>query len=177
MDLYLIRHADAVPLGFHGITEDAERPLSADGELQARELAATLKQHGVQLDQVIASPLLRAMQTAQGMLQAWSEPVPPLTESSELKPGGSRKRLSRYLREGTVDAVALIGHEPDLSQYVAWLIGSKKVSIDMAKAGLAHVRCEDGPGKGTGTLVALVTPAWYSAPAPTPGADGPSRGA
>jgi phosphohistidine phosphatase SixA len=43
MDVYLIRHAEAKPLGEDGIASDAERPLTEAGEVQARELAAGLQ--------------------------------------------------------------------------------------------------------------------------------------
>ncbi len=59
MDLYLIRHADAVPLGEQGITDDAHRPLSAKGIIQTIALAASLGRMGVRLDKIVSSPLLR----------------------------------------------------------------------------------------------------------------------
>jgi phosphohistidine phosphatase SixA len=38
VDLYLIRHADAVPLGEGGISGDESRPLTKRGEEQASRL-------------------------------------------------------------------------------------------------------------------------------------------
>ena len=64
MELYLIRHADALALGERGITDDAERPLSEQGENQCRTLAHGLLQKGITLDGLVASPLVRAKQTA-----------------------------------------------------------------------------------------------------------------
>ena len=48
-----------------------------------------------------------------------------------------------------------------VAEYAAWLIGNKKAQLDLAKAGVAHIICPDGPRKGEGTLDWLVTPAWY----------------
>ncbi len=160
MELYLIRHADARPLGEGGINDDAERPLTDRGEAQARELAAGLQKRGIHLDLLVTSPLVRAKQTALGMQRQWSLPVPELQVCAELAPGLRPKKLSRSLRESSGNAVGLVGHMPDLGVYAAWLIGSKKAQIDLAKAGVAYITCPDRPRKGDGTLVWLVTPEW-----------------
>src|SRR5262249_41718023 len=43
LDLYLIRHAEALALGERGITDDADRPLSERGEGQAAAAARALQ--------------------------------------------------------------------------------------------------------------------------------------
>jgi phosphohistidine phosphatase SixA len=53
-----------------------------------------------------------------------------------------------------------VGHQPDLSEYAAWLIGDKKAQVNLAKAGAAFIECEAGPSKGGGVLTWLITPAW-----------------
>ena len=60
-------------------------------------------------------------------------------------------------------AVAVVGHAPDLSEWAAWLIGGKKAHIDLAKAGIALIRCPEGPRKGACSLIWLVTPDWLVA--------------
>jgi phosphohistidine phosphatase len=160
MDLYLIRHADALPLGEGGITDDAERPLSPDGRSQAQKLGSGLQRRHVRLELVLTSPLLRARQTAEGMLTSWAEPKPELRLCDELGPGGSPKKLARFLRELGDDAVALVGHQPDLGSHAAWLIGSKKAQVDFGKGGAAYITCAKQPRKGEGTLIWLVTAEW-----------------
>jgi phosphohistidine phosphatase SixA len=56
--------------------------------------------------------------------------------------------------------VALVGHMPDLSDYLTWLLGSKKVQVPLDKAGVACLECGDDLGKGDAVLVWLVTSAW-----------------
>lgn len=161
MEIYIIRHADALPLGEGGSSRDEERPLSETGKTQSRNLALSLQQHGVVLSHLVTSPLLRARQTAEGMLQAWSAPAPALEECEELAPGGRSKRLAKYLRDLKGDAVGLVGHQPDLGEHVAWLIGSKQAQIDLAKAGVAAVHMAEEPAKGGGVLLWLITPDWW----------------
>jgi phosphohistidine phosphatase len=163
MDLYLIRHADAAPLGEGGVTQDEVRPLTEKGREQAKVLASGLNATGVHLGMVLTSPLLRARQTAEGMLQAWPHPIPELRICDELAPGSRRRKLSRFLRGVGSDKVALVGHQPDLGEFVGWLIANKKARLDLAKAGVAHVVCNPPLRKRDGTLVWLVTPDWLEA--------------
>jgi phosphohistidine phosphatase len=160
VDLYLIRHADAVSVGEANVTVDEERPLSDVGEAQARTLAAGLQRQGIRIDLVLTSPLLRARQTAEGMLRQWTLPTPGIQECAALAPGGRPKKLARLLRDFEGKSVALVGHMPDLAEHAAWLVGSKKTQLDFAKAGVAYIAIADQPGKRSGTLVWLVTPEW-----------------
>lgn len=161
MELYLIRHADALALGVGGTSSDAERPLSEEGVAQGRLLAEGLRRQGVQLELVLSSPLVRARQTAEEMLRYWAAP-PRLQACEELAPGGRSRRLAKYLRGVDAERVALVGHQPDLGLHAAWLIGSKKAQIEVAKAGVLFIHCPGVPGKGCGELRWLVTPAWLT---------------
>ncbi len=160
MDLYIIRHADAQPLGEGGIEDDAERPLTSVGQAQCGPLAAALQRQGVQLERVVTSPLLRARQTAEGLLKHLAPPTPELHTCDELAPGGKRRKLNRFLRGLSASSVAVVGHMPDLNLYLAWLIGSKKAQVDLAKAGVACVHFDDDVRRGAGVLTWLVTPQW-----------------
>jgi len=161
MDLYLIRHADALPLGEAGILEDAERPLSESGKGQAKALAAALNKRGVHLARVLSSPALRAKQTAEQMLAAWPGTSVGLETSDNLAMGFKPRKLARALEDYKDNALALVGHQPDLAEFAAWLIGSRKARLDLAKGGVACINCSNGISKGGGTLEWLVTPAWY----------------
>ena len=161
MDVYLIRHADALALGERGITDDDERPLSELGEEQARNAASALQRRGVVLDRFYTSPLLRARQTAEAMLRIWSRPDLELQPCLHLSPGARPRKLARFLLKQEGEKVGLVGHMPHLAIVAGWLIGDKKVQIDIAKAGVAYIICGDSPGKGMGTLHWMVAPDWY----------------
>jgi phosphohistidine phosphatase len=161
MELYLIRHADAQAAGENGISEDAQRPLTPIGVQQSATLAHTLHEHLVGFDQVLTSPLVRARQTAELLVQNWPGQAPPLQVCEDLAPGGKRRKLSRFLRNLGGDTVALVGHMPDLAVLASWLIGSKKAQIDFAKAGVACIHVDGKPAKGHGVLISLLSPQWY----------------
>jgi phosphohistidine phosphatase len=159
MDLYLIRHAEAVQREDSG-TDDEARPLTPAGEEQARAVGHGLRRRGVRLNLLVTSPLLRARQTAEGLLLDWPEPAPELQVSDELAPNARRKKLAKFLMAQEAEAIGLVGHMPDLGEFAAWLLGSKKVHLGLAKAGVALVRCDGSPIKGNGSLIWMVTPEW-----------------
>jgi phosphohistidine phosphatase len=113
MEIYLVRHAEAAPAGEGGITDDADRPLTARGEEEAKRLGKGLELKGVRPGAVISSPLLRARQTADLLVGALTAPRPEVKLCDELAPGGKRRRLSRFLKDLGVDSVVLVGHQPD----------------------------------------------------------------
>jgi phosphohistidine phosphatase len=155
MDLYLIRHADALALGEQSLGQDFERPLSEKGISQAKQLADWLQEEAIRLDAVFTSPLVRAQQTAEALIN--QTPTISLRVCEELAPGGKPKPVAKILRQWGGQSAALVGHMPDLGVLAAWLIGSKKAQIDIAKAGVAVITAEDKPGKGRGTLNLLLT--------------------
>lgn len=168
MRLYLVRHADAVPAEEAG-APDADRPLTELGLAQARALSAALRAHGMKLDAVLTSPLLRARQTAQELLPpAGPDALAPEAEVCEqLAPDGKRRKLARYLAELGQEAVAVVGHRPDIDLFAGWLIGSRKAQIGLAKGAAALIECDPAPGKGMGTLRWLITPEWVGATEPS----------
>jgi phosphohistidine phosphatase len=162
LHLYLIRHADAVPHGDPNYAEN-DRPLTDLGRKQAEALGKALADHGVQFDVILCSPLPRAQQTVEGLLAGTPGAKPPVEYTAELAPGAKRRKLDREVVKHVGQAIALVGHEPDLSEYAARLIGSKKANLAMAKAGVACVACQEPPGKGCGSLMWLIPPEWYGA--------------
>lgn len=164
MQLYVIRHADAVPLGDNGLADDASRPLTELGRQQSIGLAEVLGRLGVRFNHLVTSPLVRARQTADLIVGHLPGSPVKIVEEASLAPGGKRRKLTRALRDLEGDVIGIVGHNPDLSVYTSWLIGTKKAQIELAKGATAHIEFEGQVGKGSGTLTWLVTPAWFLTP-------------
>ena len=160
MLLFILRHTDAGdPREWSG--DDALRPLSPLGLSQAQALGEALKHQGVTLQAVVSSPLVRTRQTAEELLKAWTPPC-QISFSEWLAPGEMRPRkLTEHLAELGVDSLAIVGHDPDLPEYLGWLLGVDPDHVYLKKGGAAAVSFEDEPGKGDGTLDWLVAPDWY----------------
>ncbi len=160
MDIYLIRHADAVPQGENGISTDEERPLSDLGWKQASNLGLAFKKHGVVIDTILCSPLVRAQQTALQLRTLLGLSEDQVETREELAPGGRAKKLARCLNGLSGNGVAVVGHQPDMSVYAGWLLGDKLIPIHFEKCGAAYIRADGPAGKGGGELVWLITPEW-----------------
>lgn len=160
MKLYVVRHAEAVPLETEGVSGDEGRYLTPAGQASLPPLARTLRRMGASFSRILTSPLVRARQTAEGIARAWGEPAPSLSETPLLAPGAKKRELAGYLRGLGESDLAIVGHNPDLSELVGWLIGDKGVGIDLEKSGVALVEFDHEPDKGKGHLTWLITPAW-----------------
>ena len=159
MDIYLIRHADAVPRGTPGF-DDESRPLTEQGQEQARQLGEMFRERKLHLDSVISSPLVRASQTTQALLTDWPDPRPLVLTFEEIGGDMRPKRVAKYLEKLGHLAVAVVGHQPTIGQFAGWLIGSKKAQVDLEKAGVACIAC-DAVEKRGGVLRWLITPEWF----------------
>jgi phosphohistidine phosphatase len=167
MLLYLIRHAEAEPLG-GTITRDFDRPLTTKGRTQCRSLANAFVTRGIFVDTVAASPLVRAHQTAVELLELWAPGTRPVTcdelAIDKLKPAKLSEFLTTLPSRGARlpsradKAVAAVGHMPDLGTYLEWLLGASPGTIHFAKAGAACVKLKDAPARGSGVLEWLITP-------------------
>jgi phosphohistidine phosphatase len=158
MDLYLIRHADAAPPGPDG--DDVVRPLTDKGHEQAKALAAALVKQGVTFDAVVTSPLIRAAQTTDHLIAALPDPHPPVHVCEEVGYDARPKKILKFLESLSAKSIAVVGHQPGLGRFAAWMIGNKGVSISLDKAGFAKLTCLEWE-KGEAMLVELVTPEWY----------------
>ena len=117
MQLYLVRHADAMPGD-----PDELRPLSDEGREQVQELGERLRDDGVAPDIVLTSPLLRARQTGEGLAHATGS----TSESDErLAPGATAEGV-REAVAGRGESVVVVGHQPDCGRIAAALGGGEE---------------------------------------------------
>jgi phosphohistidine phosphatase len=124
--IWLLRHGDAE--AGEG-KPDAERDLTEKGESQSVNAGKALKALGVKLDVCLTSPKVRAKRTAE---LACGPLYCPVEEDDRLK-GGDFDPLEVAAGRGEV---MLVGHEPDFSQAVALVSGSR---VKMKKGGIAAV--------------------------------------
>ena len=148
MQLYVIRHGIASPA-----LNDADRPLSEQG----RELFALgvrgLGRLGVQLDRVVSSPLLRAVQTA-ALLESLLEGQRAEAEALAHAPSAATLEC---VAGG--EAVALVGHEPWQSELIAWLaVDQREQGDSFALEQGAVARLEGRPAPGGMTLAGMWRP-------------------
>ena len=113
-DLFLIRHAQAEKLPFD---QDFNRPLSAEGVLEATQMGDALKIHSLHPQLLITSPALRALRTA----EIFGTSLQLASEKTVLKPyiyEASAQTLFKIITDldDQYTSVALFGHNPGLSE-------------------------------------------------------------
>jgi phosphohistidine phosphatase len=154
--LYLIRHALAEDRSDEW-PDDAKRPLTEKGAARMREVVGGLAALEPQIEDVLTSPLVRAKQTADLLLEGL-KPAPRLSIVPALAPGGSPAQVAEAL-SGHVgaEALALVGHEPGLGELAAWLVGAK-TPFAFKKGGVCRIDVQKLPPGGGGQLVWFATP-------------------
>jgi len=133
--VWLLRHGEA-----EDGSPDADRRLTADGERQARAAGAVLHALGVALDVCLASPKVRAADTA----RLACEPLETDVDLDRRLEGGPFE--PQELLDGR-EEVLIVGHDPDLSLAVHRMTGAQ---VRLRKGGLA--------GVDRGELVVLLRP-------------------
>jgi len=126
--LFLVRHAHSEPGD-----PDSLRPLSPRGREQARELGERLAAAEPEL--VLASPLLRARETAAAIAKAAGV---ELRVDERLAPGASAEDVLAAI-EGVGDTVVAVGHQPDCSEVAAALGAGER---DFPTAGMVELELE-----------------------------------
>ncbi|MBP8273309.1 MAG: phosphohistidine phosphatase SixA [Acidobacteria bacterium] len=155
--VYLVRHAIAADAGDEW-PDDTKRPLTRKGAARMREIAAGLVALGVEIDAVITSPLVRARETAELLVGALPN-KPVVGVSTALAPGLDASSVAEMLsRHAKTGSVALVGHEPGLGEFAAWLIGASQ-PIPVKKGGVIRIDVPQMPPlAGSGQLVWAATP-------------------
>jgi phosphohistidine phosphatase len=141
--VYLIRHGIAAePEAYE---RDYERLLTAKGRAKTKAVARQLKALNVAFDEILTSPLVRARQTAEILLKA--NLSTHLTVVDALAPMGSIAEWLEWFntwQKQRSGVLALVGHEPDLSQWAELLIlGDVQGVIQLKKAGVIGIEIPD----------------------------------
>jgi phosphohistidine phosphatase len=154
--LYLIRHGIAAERGDE-YPDDSMRPLTAEGIKKLRQEVSALNALDVGFDHIITSPLVRTKQTAEVFAERLLS-KPSLSASDALAPAGTpaavMQELGKHVRKGRI---ALVGHEPNLGELAARLIGAR-APIQFKKGGICRIDFEGSPPKGSGQLRWFVPP-------------------
>ena len=150
--LHLLRHAHAGD-AFEWEGDDDLRPLTGKGRRQSERLGAFLEAQGVRPDVIVTSPKVRARQTAEIVAGTLGMSI---KVDGRLAEGFGQHELWSLLDELGAREPMLVGHDPDLSTLVSYLIDAARISLK--KAALATVDLHTRIGDGEGDLRWLISP-------------------
>ncbi|MEK9587454.1 MAG: phosphohistidine phosphatase SixA [Gammaproteobacteria bacterium] len=117
--LLIMRHGDAEP----SAVSDEVRPLSARGRSEVQEVGRALVAH-LGIDKIVASPLVRAQETASLVAACYSHEIQRDTCVS-LSPNGIPDQVIAEFDEG-VGSVLLVTHMPLIADLVSALSGKRQ---------------------------------------------------
>ncbi len=165
IELYLMRHGIAADLGEGGVLKDADRPLTLEGRARMKLTAVGIRELGLKFNVILTSPLLRTRQTAEAIAEVLDlQHKVKIIDS--LAPGlafveGEGKHAEIFLELGAFqfDRALLVGHMPDLSELVSFLLtGNRNLNIEFKKGSLCAIEVASLPPRGPGLLRWLMTP-------------------
>lgn len=160
MIVWLIRHAVAADAGrFNG--DDLERPLTAAGRKQAERFFRHLATVRPAPDRIIASEAVRARQTAEIIARTYNMDAPEI--NAALNPGCRLRDIRKIIDavKNPRTTIALVGHEPDLSNALSKWTAAGCLDAAFAKCALAELDVISGKSAG---LRALLPPDLAGAP-------------
>ncbi len=154
MELYIVRHAIAEER--RAGRADSERALTEKGARKFERHVRALERLDVRFAEVLHSPWRRAADTA-AMLAPLRVRPPTAIEALAMAPD---ERLISELGRREDGPIALVGHEPWLSELVAWLVVGDRddgeARFEIKKGGVVHL--SGVPRPGSMQLVAAMTP-------------------
>jgi phosphohistidine phosphatase len=157
MKLFLFRHGIATDRIGGAVRTDFDRPLTDEGRHETRLVASYLKKLGLKPDLVVASPLVRAKQTAEIINEVLAG---DLQISDALAPGGAASDVYKFLaRFPRCDEAFLVGHEPDMGRLAGSLLWvGPEFDMTFKKAGCCRIDISSLPPTSPGALK------WFLAP-------------
>jgi phosphohistidine phosphatase len=156
LELYLVRHASAAERGDE-YPDDTKRPLTSQGMSRFRREAKALDTLGVSIAVILTSPLTRTRQTAE-ILSESVKGRPSVVATDALAPGGTPasviQEVGKHARKGSL---ALVGHEPNIGELAARLIGAR-APIEFKKGAICRIDVETLPPARPGRIRWFLTP-------------------
>lgn len=150
IELILLRHGKAEDSHANG---DFHRTLVEKGREQARRAGRILQASGRLPDLVLTSPLIRARQTADEFCQTAKLPGPIIQSwlACGMAPETAMTELAGY---PDFRRIAIVGHEPDFSILVEWILGVTGGGVEFNKGSIACLRVT--PPARFGNLLYLI---------------------
>lgn len=150
MQIYLLRHGAAEEGGSSG--NDGDRALTDDGRRKLRQVLENASAAGVNPTLILSSPLKRAIQTAEIARDVLGYKN-NILRTKALAPGSSVGDVWDEIRVHPDEAsLMLVGHNPQLGELAAYLLGSPDMDIDFKKGAILRVDVESFTAKPKGIL-------------------------
>jgi phosphohistidine phosphatase len=156
MILYIVRHAWAGERDEKRYPNDDLRPLTPDGKKRFSKMLDRLDDAKIRPTWIATSPLVRCRQTADLLAKHLPEP-PEIMELVSLRPESDLGEILAWTGRRNDEEIAWVGHDPDVSDLAAALIGDGSASIRFTKGAIAAIRFQGAVERNAGQLAWLAT--------------------
>jgi phosphohistidine phosphatase len=162
MRVLLIRHALAEERENFALhhNDDNLRPLLPTGKKKMYKAVKGLRTLLPSLDVIASSPLTRALETATILHETYQQAK--FVQINALAPGQSAHSIAAWLQKQghETNALALVGHEPDLGQLATWLLAGNNVEpfVEFKKSAMLLLEFPYTIGPGQAQLCWLLNP-------------------
>ncbi len=142
MLVYFLRHASAGQ-SKSDPQKDEKRALDNDGIQQCGYVGRALAAMETHVDLIVSSPLKRASQTASLVANELGYEG-RIEMSNALRPGAGYADFTALLdKHADLEALMLVGHNPNLSEFLGRTIGGgSRAGIDLKKGAVARVEVD-----------------------------------
>ena len=147
VDLYVVRHAVAYERDLARWPDDAQRPLTPEGEQEFRRAARGLAKLMKPVRTVLASPYERAWRTAEILRDAAGWPEPERCEALEAD-RHAESAIAALAGRGDEGTLAIVGHEPMLGRLCGILTGGNPPELKKGAVARLDVLAFE-PGEAT----------------------------
>ena len=137
MLLYIVRHGIAIDRDDPDCPPEVERYLTSKGVERTREAARGLRRMDISPDHALASPYVRAVQTAEIFCTALGLPESRIKKTEALKPEAPPRLLFEELTKSKAQEVICFGHGPNVDELIAFATHAPKAYTEIKKAGVA----------------------------------------
>jgi phosphohistidine phosphatase len=159
LELYIFRHGPAEERDPMRWRDDAERPLTEEGERETRRAAKGFARLAGSVDHIVSSPAVRALATAR-ILAEEVEPHRKVEVFEPVEPGAPATAVLDKARGlgRAVGSTVIVGHEPTLGESIGLALTGEAVTlVRLSRAGAAALEFSGAVVPGGATLGWLLT--------------------
>ena len=162
MDVYLMRHGEAMSREAAGASTDAERRLSVGGVAAVSLIGRRLRARNVRPDRILCSPISRAVQTAELIAKALDGPsLDRIERVGSLHPEQEAEAFVELVKRSrmTDRTLLAVGHQPLISAIATSLIfGSARDGLVVEPGTVLWIRLREFPRSMDAVLAGLWDP-------------------
>jgi phosphohistidine phosphatase len=155
MNLYLIRHSIAEHISID--KKDFDRELTEEGKSVIKKTSSACKSFVKNIDAVLTSPFIRAIQTAEIISENLQERS-NIIKDNLLGTGCKTADLIDILKTLEYKNVVVVGHQPDLSIHLNNFCGTGSFNLAFPPASLAKIEFDNSIKYGKGRLIFFIPP-------------------